>query len=81
MNGNWLVDAVKGAYCSQMNVSGPANKKAWAKAKYFAQEKGVVLSLGSCESRGYDRVVANLAPRTFDKGGYVAKWNGQVWAK
>jgi len=81
MNGNWLVDAVQGAYCSQMNVSGPTNKKAWAEVKSFAQEKGVVLSLGSCESQGYDHVVANLAPKTFSKDGYVAKWNGQLWAK
>lgn len=81
MNGNWLVDAVKGAYCSEMNVSGPSNEEAWTKAKAFAQGQGVVLNLGSCESQGYSNVVAHVAPQTFNKDGYVAKWNGEVWAK
>ena len=81
MNGSWLVDAVKGNYCSQMQVTGPSNEEAWKKAKSFAETQGVILNLGACANQGYDHVVTTVAPKTFTKDGYVAKWDGQVWAK
>lgn len=81
MSGTWLVDAVKSNYCSQMEVSGPPSEEAWNKAKSFASTQGVALSLGPCAKQGYGHVVATVAPKTFTKDGYTAKWDGQVWAK
>ena len=81
MNGEWLVDAVNNGYCSQMEVTGPSNENAWEKAQSIAKSKGVELNLGSCASKGYGHVTVSLPPKTFSQDGYVAKWDGQIWAK
>jgi hypothetical protein len=81
MSGNWLVDAIKGDYCSNMNVSGPSSAEAWTNAKKLAKNHGVELQLGSCDSKGYSNVSMTLEPKTFTRGGYEAKWDGKVWTK
>ena len=81
MNGTWNVDAVKGAFCTNMSVTGPPNKEAWTKAKDFAGSQGVILDLGTCESQGYSDLRATLAPKTFSRDGYNAEWDGKVWSK
>ena len=61
MNGTWEVDAVKGAFCTNMSVTGPSSQEAWAKAKQFGSQ-GVTLSLGTCASQAI-QICRLLLPR------------------
>ena len=81
MNGTWTVDAVKGAFCTDMSVTGPSNEEAWTRAKQFAGSQGVTLNLGTCASQGYTDLTATVAPKEFTRNGYTADWDGKVWSK
>ena len=81
MNGTWTVDAIKGAFCTNMSVTGPSNKEAWTKARDFASSQGIILNLGTCASQGYSDLQATVAPKTFSRDGYNAQWDDKVWSK
>ena len=81
MSGKWTVDAVKGGFCVQMQVTGPSNPKAWALARREADKSGADLSMGSCSSKGYDTVARTFPPKTFNRSGYNIAWGGKLWSK
>ena len=79
--GSWIVDGVKDNFCTNSNVTGPSNQKAWTDVQNIASQLGVTLSLGTCQSKGYNNLVKTYQPKTFNKFGYTVEWNGKVWSK